>query len=240
MAALRWPTNQSAALRYCRDVFAEVAPRYDLMKALMSVGLERLWKRRSFGSLPHHKPSRCLDLACGTGDFTELLCTRWPRATVTSFDLSPEMIGRARSRNEATMPRFVRGDLNQLPFATDTFDVLTVGYGLRYVHDLESFIGECRRILRPGGVFLSLDLGWPKLGILRPIWQGYLLVTGTVLGWLLHGESSTYWHIVQSLRSYPGQDWVRDRLEAEGFVELHQHDYLGGVAASHIARNPAG
>jgi demethylmenaquinone methyltransferase/2-methoxy-6-polyprenyl-1,4-benzoquinol methylase len=133
----------------------------------------------------------------------------------------------------------VRGDLNRLPLAAGSFDVITVGYGLRYFSQLRPSLRTLRDLLRPGGVLVSLDFGLPEGAAYRRVCLGYLLAAGTAWGVLLHGRPGTYHHIVESLRAYPGQGPVAAELGEAGFVDVTRRDLLGGIAALLVGRKPA-
>jgi demethylmenaquinone methyltransferase/2-methoxy-6-polyprenyl-1,4-benzoquinol methylase len=149
------------------------------------------------------------------------------------------MLARARGKLAGPRVLWILADLNRLPLAGDHFDLVTVAYGLRYCPDLPAFFRECRERLGPGGVFWSFDLGRPRSRVLGALWTGYLLVFGTLLGVFLHGRPATYWHLVETLRAYPGQARVAELLREAGFSEVRCVNLVGGVMAVHVARNGA-
>ena len=126
--------------------------------------------------------------------------------------------------------RFVEADLNALPFPPDSFDVILIGYGLRYLDDLGVSMRAAYRVLRPGGVLLSLDFGLPARSWYRALCLSYLFVFGTFWGLLLHRKADTYWHIVESLRAYPGQDVLERALLDAGFARVAIVEQLGGIS----------
>jgi demethylmenaquinone methyltransferase/2-methoxy-6-polyprenyl-1,4-benzoquinol methylase len=125
----------------------------------------------------------------------------------------------------------VAGDLNAVPIASSSFDAVLIGYGLRYPVDLRATLAGVLRTLRPGGVFISLDFGIPRNAVLRRVMNGYLLSMGTVWGVLLHGRPGTYWHIVESLRAYPGQHGVARMMEEVGFTDVTVRERMLGSSA---------
>ena len=132
----------------------------------------------------------------------------------------------------------IAGDLNSLPFADRSADAVTMGYGLRYLTSIPDSLAYIFRILRPGGVFVSLDFGVPPCRWYRRLAFAYLLVLGTLWGLLLHGKPGTYWHIVESLRAYPGQRAVADWMREAGFRDVKVREQLGGIAAIVVGRKP--
>jgi demethylmenaquinone methyltransferase/2-methoxy-6-polyprenyl-1,4-benzoquinol methylase len=229
-----WPTDPAGRRAYAEAVFRRVAPRYDLLTRLLSFGNDLRWKRELVSLLPAPREGgRILDLATGTGELP-LLVRRAGRAEpIVALDRNREMLQLARAKGHRARHEgvaFVVGDLNSLPVAEGVFDAVLMGYGLRYPIDLTATLRAICRALRPGGLFLSLDFGLPESGWYRRLCLGYLLAAGTVWGALLHGRPSTYWHIVESLRAYPGQRTLIRFLEEAGFKRVMVAERLGGIA----------
>lgn len=229
-----WPTDGTARRAYADAVFGRIAPRYDLLTRLLSFGSDRRWKEELVGLLPTPRAGgRILDLATGTGELPLAARRAGRTETIVALDRNQAMLGRARAkglgaRGEGVV--FVVGDLNSLPVAEGAFDAVLMGYGLRYPMDLKATLVAIRKSLRPGGVFLSLDFGLPENAWYRRFCLAYLLAAGTLWGALLHGRPGTYWHIVESLRAYPGQRALLAMLEEAGFARVLAADRLGGIA----------
>jgi demethylmenaquinone methyltransferase/2-methoxy-6-polyprenyl-1,4-benzoquinol methylase len=132
--------------------------------------------------------------------------------------------------------RFVAGDMMALPFADACADVVTNGYGIRNVPILEPAIAEIRRVLRPGGLFLSLDFNRPENAALRAVYLGYLTVAGSALGHALHKDPDTYRYIPETIRRYPGAAKVADLIVRQGFASCEWFPVFGGLMAIHRAR----
>jgi ubiquinone/menaquinone biosynthesis C-methylase UbiE len=130
----------------------------------------------------------------------------------------------------------VVGDMLSLPFPDRSFDLVTIGYGLRNVPVLEQAIGEIRRVLRPDGRMWSLDFNRPSSAVVRFIYLGYLTAVGSLLGLLLHGEADTYRYIPESIRRYPGADRVAELMRSGSFAEAGHVRVLGGLMAINWAR----
>ena len=224
---------------HVRRLFATVADRYDFITVFLSYGRDRRWKRRLVTFAGPLARRKALDLACGTGDIAFLLADEG--AVVTGLDLTPRMIELARDKARergAASTRFLVGDMTALPFAAARFDVVTTGYGLRNVPDLERAIVEVRRVLAPGGLFLSLDFNRPANPLVRIVYHAYLALVGSTLGWVLHRDPDTYRYIPESIRQYPGAPAVVSLLRAAGFEHARWHRVLGGLIAIHVARVP--
>ncbi len=230
-ALTKWPANVKDRQAYVDPIFANIASRYDLMGGILSFGQERRWKNKAVNLVPRNTDlATTLDLACGTGEFPAHLRRAGIGGRIIGLDRSAGMMSLAREKFAAD-PRthFVRGDLMQIPFKDGSFEVITMGYGLRYVADIRQTLEEVYRLLGQGGKFICLEFGIPKNTLYRKICFGYLLAFGSVLGVLLHGKGDTYWHIVESLQAYPGQRAIKEWLEEAGFSDVELHEQLGGI-----------
>ena len=133
-------------------------------------------------------------------------------------------------------PVFVQGDMIELPFADAQFELVTTGYGLRNVPDLAAALREIRRVLRPGGVFVSLDFNRPSNVLVRSVYLGYLWLVGGALGWALHRDADTYRYVPASIERYPGAEGVVALLKSQGFLDAEWRRVLAGLMAIHVAR----
>ena len=231
-------SSADAKQRYVRRLFSTIADRYDLITVLLSFGLDRRWKRRAIDLAAPPAGARALDLACGTGDIAFGLADRG--ASVVGLDVTHRMLELGASRfphRAARTPRpvFVRADMMALPFSAGEFDIVTTGYGLRNVPDLRSSVREIHRVLRPGGVLVSLDFNRPSNAFVRAVYLGYLWLVGGALGLLLHGDPDTYRYIPASIRRYPGAAAVVALLKDEGFTRVRWIPVLRGLMAIHVA-----
>ncbi|HET9940540.1 MAG TPA: ubiquinone/menaquinone biosynthesis methyltransferase [Candidatus Eisenbacteria bacterium] len=226
-----WPRDRARRRAYVDDVFERVAPQYDRLTRLLSFGMDDRWKAGLLTLLrEEHRDGSVLDLATGTGAFPLLLRREGHRGPIVGVDRSPAMLTRARSKCRGADIRFVEADLNVLPFAPESFDVIVMGYGLRYLDDLPRAMDSVHRVLRPGGMFLTLDFGVPRNALMRGFCFSYLFLVGTLWGLVLHGRADTYWHIVESLEAYPGQDALVDALTRAGFGQLLVAERIGGLS----------
>jgi demethylmenaquinone methyltransferase/2-methoxy-6-polyprenyl-1,4-benzoquinol methylase len=220
------------------DLFAAVAPRYDLINDLQSFGWHRLWKRRLVRLSGARSGVRALDVCCGTGDVSFALAQAG--AETVGIDFSAAMLEVARrrlcARDKGPAPlQFLRGDALNLPFPDQSFDVVTISYGLRNLSDLNAGLRELRRVLRPGGRLLILDFGKPDWAPWRWIYFQYLRWCVPILGRVFCGDSDTHGYILQSLQAYPGQRAVDERLQSTGFSERGLVQLLGGMMAINTA-----
>ena len=220
---------------YVRRLFSTIADRYDLITVLLSYGQDRRWKRRLVGMAGPLHGRRLLDLACGTGDIA--LLASEAGADVIGLDVTPRMIALARlkARRRAVPARFLVGDMTTLPLPDACVDVVTCGYGLRNVADLDAALREIHRVLAPGGRLLSLDFTRPSSAPIRAAYHAYLTVVGSAVGWVLHRDPDTYRYIPESIRLYPGASAVVNRLRQTGFGTARSHRVMGGLLAIHEA-----
>ena len=218
--------------RYVRALFATIADRYDFITVALSYGQDRRWKRRLLDLAAPVRGMRALDLATGTGDIALELATQG--ADVVGLDITYRMIELARrKRARSGLVRFLVGDMLALPFPNGSFDVVTIGYGLRNVPDLGTALDEVARVLRPGGRVVSLDFNRPGNRLVRAAYLMYLRIVGGALGWALHRDPDTYRYIPASLQTYPGADGVVHMMKARGFARVRHHPVLGGLMAIH-------
>ncbi len=228
--------------RYVRRLFATIADRYDLITILLSGGRDQKWKNRLARMAGATPLTRALDLACGTGDIGFRLSSRG--AHVVGMDITMRMLElAARKRAHGTTGAgvtFVAGDMMSLPFASATFDAVTTGYGIRNVPVIETALGEIHRVLKPGGLFLSLDFNRPESACVRAVYLAYLTAVGSTLGFVLHRDPDTYRYIPESIRRYPGAQGVCAIAREAGFAECSVVPVLGGLMAIHRAVRGSG
>jgi len=222
--------------RYVRRLFATIADRYDFITGFLSYGQDRRWKRKVIELADLGESDRVLDLACGTGDL--LFATIPPARSGVGLDVTHRMLQLARQRRSESRAALVAGDMLALPFGDARFTLVTTGYGLRNVPDLDQALREIHRVLTPGGRLLSLDFNRPGSALVRSVYHAYLTVVGSLLGLALHGDPDTYRYIPESIRNYPGAKAVAALMTHFGFVDVRVIPVLGGLMAIHIARKP--
>jgi demethylmenaquinone methyltransferase/2-methoxy-6-polyprenyl-1,4-benzoquinol methylase len=226
-----------AKRRYTRRLFATIADRYDLITRVLSFGRDQAWKARLIDRAGARPDLRVLDLACGTGDLALRAAARG--ASAVGLDFTARMIQLTTLKPEAHRVRWIVGDMGKLPLSSGTFDVVTIGYGLRNVPDLAVALAEAFRVLTPGGRLCSLDFNRPESGVVRGIYLTYLTIVGSLLGLVLHGDPDTYRYIPASIRRYPGARGVAARMREIGFSTVDIVPVCGGFMSIHVATKPA-
>jgi ubiquinone/menaquinone biosynthesis methyltransferase len=229
-----------AKRQYARSLFAIIADRYDLITALLSYGQDARWKKKLVMLANVQQGERALDLASGTGDIAFGVAARGAQTigldiTHRMMQLAQAKIREAPARHSLGGGRFITGDMTSLPFTNASFDLVTTGYGLRNVPDLDAAIDEIARVLRPGGRLLSLDFNRPEHYLVRTAYLSYLTVVGSTLGWILHRDPDTYRYIPASIRRYPGARGVAEKLAARGFDRVTVIPLFFGLMSLHVA-----
>lgn len=212
------------------DLFAAVAPRYDLINDLQSFGMHRLWKRKLIRMAAVKPGEKALDLCCGTGDVAFALAREG--AEVLGVDFSGPMLAVAKQRQErdaVDKVEFVRGDALHLPAADSSVDILTISYGLRNLADFEGGLREMLRVLKPGGRLLVLDFGVPDNRFWRFGYFQYLKWFVPIFGRLFCGDSDTHSYILKSLQHYPAQRGVEKLMQKLQCEQVRVENLLGGV-----------
>jgi demethylmenaquinone methyltransferase/2-methoxy-6-polyprenyl-1,4-benzoquinol methylase len=225
-----------------RNLFSAIAPRYDLINDLQSLGLHRRWKRRLVALTGAAPGTSALDLCCGTGDIAFALAQRGARTI--ALDFSSPMLAMAMSRAQrhrpaadgasslnpcTATPWFVRADALKLPFAQVQFDAVTLGYGLRNLASLDKGLREMRRVTKPGGQLLILEFGKPQNSLWRAVYFLYLRTVVHMVARLFCSQAAAYTYIIKSLERYPGQNAVADLMRQAGFSRVKVINLLGGI-----------
>ncbi|MDI9314087.1 MAG: class I SAM-dependent methyltransferase [Hydrotalea sp.] len=221
-----------------RDLFAGVANKYDVMNDLMSLGLHRHWKDQFVARIPNN--SNLLDVAGGTGDIAiRYLKNAAPndkrRATV--LDLTAEMMtGGQQNADRAGLfgnIDFVVGNAEELPFADETFDAVTISFGLRNVTNKEKALREMRRVLKPGGKFLCLEFSKVVLPMLDQLYEKYNFTILPLLGKYVARNEDSYRYLAESIKLFYSQDELVEKMKLGGFERIGYENLTGGVVAIH-------
>ena len=214
------------------DLFARIARRYDFLNDLQSFGMHRLWKRRVVNLALATPSTKALDLCCGTGDITFALAQRG--ADATGLDFSPQMLevaGERKVKSSLANLKFMQGDAQKIPFAENTFDIVTVGYGLRNLTSWAAGVDEMFRVAKPGARLIVLDFGKPSNAIWRAIYFTHLQISVPLIGLLFCGNAQAYAYILESLKHYPAQLAVAEKMRALKLKNVQVINLLGGAMA---------
>ncbi len=224
--------------RRVRGVFDSVASRYDIMNDLMSGGMHRLWKKFTIGQAAVRRGQQVLDLAGGTGDLAEVFARQvGERGQVILADINLSMLQQGRSR---LVDAGIAGNLSitqvnaeKLPFADDTFDLITIAFGLRNVTDKDAAIASMYRVLKPAGKLMVLEFSKP-LEALKPAYDLYSFKVLPLLGKFVANDEASYRYLAESIRMHPDQETLKSMMEEQGFERCRYHNLTGGVVALHV------
>lgn len=219
-------------------VFHSVAQKYDLMNDLMSAGVHRLWKKFTI-ELSALKPGQCvLDLAAGTGDLAaQMAPIVGKNGKVILADINESMlqIGRERLENKGIFENveYIITDAEQLAFPDNTFDCITIAFGLRNVTNKQAALESMYRVLKPGGKLLILEFSKPRSNILQKIYDAYSFSVMPMLGKLVAKDSASYQYLAESIRKHPDQEALKLMLQQANYENCDYHNLAGGIVAVH-------
>lgn len=228
--------DETEKARHVRSVFDSVAPKYDVMNDLMSAGLHRLWKRYTVMVANPRPGQQVLDIAGGTGDLSRAFARRvGPTGRVVHTDINEAMLreGRTRLLDEGLALPTMVCDAEKLPFADESFDLVSVAFGLRNMTHKDRALAEMRRVLRPGGKLLVLEFS----RVAKPLEKAYDWYSFNVLpklGQLVANDDASYRYLAESIRMHPDQETLRQMMKAAGFGHVDVHNLSAGVVALHV------
>ena len=230
------PKDEKA--RRVRAVFDSVASRYDLMNDLMSGGAHRLWKRFALSLTGLRPGARVLDVAGGTGDLAVGLARQVGRSGIVMLtDINAAMLGAGRDRlidaGLVGNVQCAQADAERLPFADQTFDCVTIGFGLRNVTDKPRALREMRRVLKVGGQLLVLEFSKPASTTLQSLYDAYSFRVLPLLGRIVAGDEESYRYLAESIRRHPDQETLLAMMREAGLEDCRYHNLMGGIVAVH-------
>ena len=224
------------------QAFDVIAQRYDRLNRVLSFGIDLLWRHRALRLLRDDQPTRLLDVATGTADFAIMAARRLPQATITGIDLSEGMlrIGRAKVA-EAQLDERIRlqiGDCLSLDFADASFDAALAAFGVRNFENMASGFAEIRRVVKPGGRIVILELSEPKAFPIHTLFRFYLRHIIPFAGRLLTGHTREYLYLPASIEQVPQGETMLDLLRAAGFSDCRCETYTFGICSCYSGTVP--
>lgn len=220
------------------DVFHSVAEKYDVMNDLMSFGIHRIWKKITIEYSSVRKGQKVLDLAGGTGDLTAKFSQLvGDNGLVVLADINESMlkVGRDKLRDKGLFKNieYVQANAEELPFADNYFDCITISFGLRNVTDKDKALRSMWRVLKPGGRLLILEFSKPQYKILNKAYDLYSFTMLPLMGKIVANDSDSYRYLAESIRMHPNQNTLKKMMEDAGFVDVKYHNMTGGIVALH-------
>ena len=230
------PTDEKVAA--VAQVFHSVAAKYDIMNDLMSGGVHRLWKRHTISQSGVRAGNQVLDIAGGTGDLT-LQFSRLVGSTgqVILADINDSMlkVGRDKLANKGVVGnvKFVQANAEALPFPDDSFDCITIAFGLRNVTDKSKALASMYRVLKPGGRLLVLEFSKPESEMLSTVYDQYSFRLLPMMGKLIANDADSYRYLAESIRMHPDQETLKGMMDDVGFERTSYQNLTGGIVALH-------
>jgi demethylmenaquinone methyltransferase / 2-methoxy-6-polyprenyl-1,4-benzoquinol methylase len=227
--------NAEEHARRVREMFAKISPRYDVLNHLLSVNIDKRWRRRVVNELRLLLPedAHVLDVGCGTGDLSLELFEN-TAAQVTGIDFSGPMLKFAKTK--APHVQFIEGDALRLPFAEASFDGLTIGFALRNLASVERGLSELRRVLKPDGIVAILEFSRPVFPLFEQFVRLYYRRLLPWIGGIVSGSRDAYEYLPDSISRFPDQQTLAAMMREAGFEDVRFDNLSGGIAALHTGR----
>jgi len=236
--------SETEAAAHVREMFGRIAPRYDLLNHLLSLDIDKLWRRRvarGFSAVLHDPHASVLDLCCGTGDLAFAFRKEAPAgAEIVGSDFVPEMLVRARAKAAAAKAavEFMEADALNLPFAAASFDLVSCAFGFRNLANYESGLKEILRVLKPGGAAAILEFAEPSGKVFGALYRFYFRRILPLLGGMISGNASAYAYLPSSVSKFPSPEALQLQFERAGFTEVQFQRWTGGIVTLHAGTKP--
>ena len=241
MAALPYKQSKQSKKGQVEEMFDNISPRYDLLNHLLSLNIDKIWRRKTINKLRPYQPKTILDIATGTGDFA-IAALKLGNVTVTGIDISEGMLNVGREKIKVKkldkQIRFKRADSEDLPFNEGEFDAAIVGFGVRNFENLKKGLSEIQRVLKPGGVFFVLEFSKPVSFPFKQIYMFYFTRILPLIGRMVSKDSNAYTYLPESVNEFPDGDRFLAILADVGFVQNECYRQTFGIASIYKAHKP--
>jgi len=221
------------------QMFDNIAPKYDFLNHFLSIGIDKLWRKKAIKILSAYKPQTILDVATGTGDFA-IEATKLNPSKIVGFDLSEQMLNVGRTKVKRLgldqLISFQKGDSESMPFTNGQFDSIIVAFGVRNFENLEAGLKEFYRVLKPGGVVVILEFSKPKYFPMKQLYWIYSFGLLPLIGKLVSKDKSAYTYLPESVRAFPDDVKFLSILQDVGFPTVRQKRLTFGISTIYIAQ----
>lgn len=214
-----------------KELFSEVAPKYDFITNVLSLGRDKYWKKYFIKVLPEKRSPICVDLACGTGDLSRLLSQRYSDGKIIGLDLTPAMLDIAKEQLKENV-EYIEGSMQKLPFEDGYANIITGGYALRNAPDLDVALSEIARVLDADGQAAFLDFSKPHNKMGQAIYYMLLKIWGGFWGIILHGNPDVYGYIADSLKLFPDRVVLREYFSCQNLRVIKSKRFFFGMIES--------
>jgi demethylmenaquinone methyltransferase / 2-methoxy-6-polyprenyl-1,4-benzoquinol methylase len=229
-----------------RKMFDKIAPYYDFLNHLLSLGVDIRWRKKAIKTLRSTQPNSILDVATGTGDLAFEAQRQFPNAAITGLDLAPQMLVLARKKQAAKQQKealeteitFLEGDSETLPFEDNAFEAVTAGFGVRNFENLEIGLNEMYRVIKPGGQLVILEFSKPRYFPFKQIYNGYFKYVLPQVGRLTSKDPKAYRYLYESVQVFPDYDSFTDILQKIGFVSCQYRPLSLGICCIYYGLKP--
>lgn len=236
--------DQQAKEKHVHAVFESIAPKYDFMNNVISFRMHKLWRRFTMKQMAMKPGDTAIDVCCGTCDWTLDLAKESERGQIIGLDFSQNMLAIGQSKVDRQgaggQIKLVQGNAMQLPFADNSFDYATIGFGLRNVPDLVQVLKEMQRVVKPGGQVVCLELSKPTWQPFKGIYYFYFRQLMPLMGKLVAKKHEQYKWLPESLNAYPDAKQLAGIYREIGLKDVQVHTFAGGVSALHIGKKGNG
>lgn len=231
--------NESKKVEQVEHMFDNIAHAYDRLNHTLSLGIDRSWRRKAINWLKPFAPKRIMDVATGTGDFAILACRKLQPDTLIATDISEGMmnVGREKVKKEGLSDKisFAREDSSAFTFDDESFDAITVAFGIRNFENLDQCLKEMRRVLKTGGHLVILELTTPDRFPMKQLFSIYAKVVIPVIGKLLSKDNSAYTYLPQTIKAFPQGEVMKGVIARAGFNEVNFKRLTFGICTLYTA-----
>ena len=239
---LKLPEGYSSKEEYVHSIFSTIAPRYDLLNTILSFNRDKTWRKITVDKTGLTEGSRGVDICCGTGELAfEQLKRVGNSGEIVGVDFCENMLAIAQEKTPEQYKgnmKWLKGDATNLPLADNEFDGATIGFALRNVPSIENTIKEMKRVVKPGGKVVSLELAKPSAPGFKQLYYLYFNHLVPIMGKLGIGKEGPYAYLPNSLKIFPHQEEIRDIFGDIGLINPHYIELTGGIVAVHIGTVP--
>lgn len=241
MAVLPYKNSNQSKKDQMEEMFDNISPKYDLLNHILSVNIDKIWRRKAVKKLMPFNPEKILDIATGTGDFA-IAASKIKNSKITGIDISAGMLEMGRQKIEkkglSEKIELIKADSENLQFQDNTFDAAIVGFGVRNFETLEKGLSEILRVLKPGGIFIVLEFSKPRKSPFKQLYYFYFRKIIPMLGKLISKDNSAYSYLPESVNKFPdGEDFIKI-LNTVGFINNRWHSQTFGIASIYQTEKP--